>query len=112
MIQITFKNEECSISKFISEHNHDLQGSNQWYYVDSCSKIPEAGSLFQPTHEIETAKEAEAGACARFCDMGYSKHLRAKKINIIQPDRRCSVVDRLPQKIATGGSIIILHISS
>ena len=74
---VTLKNEECLISHFISEHNYDLQGSNQWYYVDLCSKILEADSLIQPIRKIETAKEAEVRARARFCDMSYGKHLRA-----------------------------------
>ena len=81
------KNEECSISQFISEHNHDLQGS--------CSKIPKANSLIQPIRKIETAKGVEARACAKFCDMSYSKHLRAKKINIIQPKDAQGLIDYL-----------------
>ena len=89
------KNEECSISHFISEHNHDLQGSTQWYYVDSCSKVLEADSLNQPTRESEAAKEAEFGAHARFCDMSYSKHLRAKKSNILQPEDAQGLIDYL-----------------
>jgi hypothetical protein len=48
-IQITFENERCLISEFISDHNHDL-------------------SLIQPIHAIGTTKETEAG----FCDMNYS----------------------------------------
>ena len=82
MIQITFENEKCWISHFISEHNHDLQDLTQRY----CSKIPEADSLIQPIYEIGITKEAEAGACAGFCDMNYSKHLRAKKMNSLQPE--------------------------
>ena len=95
MIQISFKNEECSISHFISEHNHDLQGLTQWYYIDSCSKIPEADPLIQPTCEIEVAKEAEAVAHARFFDMSYSKHLRATKSNILQPEDAQGLIDYL-----------------
>ena len=64
-------------------------------FLDSCSKIPEANSLIQPIRKIETAKGVEARACAKFCDMSYSKHLRAKKINIIQPKDAQGLIDYL-----------------
>ncbi|GMY19671.1 protein FAR1-RELATED SEQUENCE 9-like [Fagus crenata] len=81
-IQITFENERCLISEFISDHNHDLQGSTQRHYIDPNSKTSEVDSLIQPIHEIGITKETEAG----FCDMNYSKHLRDKQMNSLQPE--------------------------
>ena len=51
MIQLTFKNEECFISRFISDHNHDLQGSTQRNYIDLYPQIREVDSLLQPKRE-------------------------------------------------------------
>ena len=51
-IVLTFKEDKCSIYKFILEHNHDLQGSTQ-------------GIGIQPINENRLAKEAEVGAYAR-----------------------------------------------
>ena len=86
MMQIKLKNGKWLVSNFSPDHSHDLEGSTEKYDKDSCSKIPEADSLIQPMCGIEVAKEAEAGTCARFCDMSYGKHLHAKKSNILQPE--------------------------
>uniref|UniRef100_A0A2N9H879 Protein FAR1-RELATED SEQUENCE n=1 Tax=Fagus sylvatica TaxID=28930 RepID=A0A2N9H879_FAGSY len=92
-IQITFENERCLISEFISDHNHDLQGSTQRHYIDLNSKTSEVDSLIQPIHEIGTTKETEAG----FCDMNYSKHLRDKQMNSLQPEDAQGLIDCLKQ---------------
>ena len=83
MIRITFDKDKCTIYEFISEHNHDLQGSTQW--TDLSSKISKADSLIQSIHENGLVKEAEAGAYARPCDVNYSKQLLNKKVNCLQP---------------------------
>ena len=93
MIQFSIENGKWVICQFISEHNHELQYSTQKLDIDSCSKIPEADSLIQPIHEIETVREAEAGACARFSNMNYSKHLPTKKMNSLQPEDAQGLLD-------------------
>ena len=92
-IQITFKNERCQISKFTPDHNHDLQGSTQRHSIDPNSKTSKVDSLIQPIHEIGTTEETEAG----FCDMNYSKHLRDKQMNSIQPEDAQGLIDCLKQ---------------
>lgn len=95
MIQFSIENGKWVICRFISEHNHDLQYSIQKHDIDSCSKIPEADSFLPPKHEIGTAREAEAGACARFCDINYSKHLPTKIMNSLQPEDAQGLLDYL-----------------
>ncbi|GMY19673.1 protein FAR1-RELATED SEQUENCE 9-like [Fagus crenata] len=94
-IQIRFENERFRISEFVSDHNHDLQGSTQRRYIDPNSNTSEIDSLIQPIHEIGTTKETEAG----FCDLNYSKHLRVKQMNSLQPEDAQGEAMTLPEYV-------------
>ncbi|GMY24675.1 protein FAR1-RELATED SEQUENCE 9-like [Fagus crenata] len=63
-IQITFENERFLISEFISDHNHDLQGSTQRHYIDpnsntSKNRKSEAMTLLEYVQKYEKAAEQQ-----------------------------------------------------
>ncbi|OMO96662.1 hypothetical protein CCACVL1_04842 [Corchorus capsularis] len=99
MVQITNENGKWMISRFVLEHNHNLEGSSQ-RYIDSCtrnSRVSEDPLTMHTVGKAGIASKTGDVICENFGNVDYSGYLHHENLCSLNPEDGQGLINYLKQ---------------